>query len=199
LTHYFEFDLQIATNGRTTLTWHRQTAHPISVVLHFEVGAHLDNNVVQPKLIWSPNNEPDLKNRKVRVSCAEPESLELLSIIRVKKLSLADRKLYPFARLNSACCITATDHKQYVFEADSTERRDWLMDSIKLVVARLASIIIVRDEEMLVDFFSPFSGLEDFMEEAEEDTAEERHTEQCDTPLLIATDGEARERLWGTR
>ena len=173
MTHTFELDFQIATNGRTALTWHRQAAHPISVVLHFEVGAHLDNSVVQPKLIWSPNYEPDLKNRKVRLSCAEPDHLELLSIIRVTKLSESDRKLYPFARLNSAICITTTDKKQYIFEADSTEQRDWLMDSIKLVVARLASIIIVRDEEMLVEFFSPFSGIEDFMEEAEDVTAED--------------------------
>jgi hypothetical protein len=155
--------------------------------------------VVQPKLIWSPTYEPDLESRKVRLSCSEPDSLELLSIIRVRKLSKSDRKLYPFARLNNACCITTTDQKQYIFEADSTERRDWLVDSIKLVVARLASIIIVRDEDMLLEFFSPFSGLEDSVEEAEEDTAEDRQTEHCHTPLLIATDGEARERLWGTR
>lgn len=175
MPHTLELDFQIATNGRTNLTWHGQTAHPTSIVLHFEVGTHLDHIVVQPKLIWSPAYEPDLESKKVRLSCGEPDHLELLSIIRVRKLSESDRKLYPFARINNACCITTTDLKQYVFEADSTERRDWLMDSIKLVVARLASIIIVRDEEMLLEFFSPYAGLEDFMREVEEDMAEDRH------------------------
>lgn len=182
------------------MTWHRQAAPPISVALHFEVGAHLDHTVVvQPKLLWSPTYEPDLASRNLRLSCAEPESLELLSIIRVQKLSKSDRKLYPFARLNNACCVTTTDQKRYVFEAESSKQRDWVMDSIKLVVARLASIIIVRDEDMLIDFFSPYSGLEEFMQEAEEDKDEERFAEQCHTPLLIATDDDARERLWGTR
>jgi len=54
-----------------------------------------------------------------------------------------------------------------VLEARSTKERDWLVFSLKLIVARLASIIITRDEEMLHEFFSPYSALIHFEEEVD--------------------------------
>lgn len=149
--------------------WHRRTKGedtiqrkaPISVNCAFEVGAHLDNLVVQPKFTWSPTYEPHLPQRRIQLSGAEPDSIELLSIIRVVKPTHLNRNLYPYARLDRTCCITTNDEEfpYLVFEAPSTRERDWLVNAMKMIVARLASIIIVRDEAMLLEFFTPYAAL----------------------------------------
>lgn len=138
----------------------------------FEVGAHLDHMVVQPKFTWSPVLQPNLEeDRKILLSGSQPHSVELLSIIRVntpspdQRPSLSgggwNRSLYPFCRLDRTLCVTTNDlnHPYLVFEARSQTERDWLVVALKLIVARLASIIIVRDEDMLLEFFSPYSAL----------------------------------------
>lgn len=142
----------------------------------FEVGAHLEHMVVQPKFTWSPVIQPDLLGkRRLALSGSQPNSVELLSIIRVNKPSAAttgaiavddnvctvDRNVYPFPRLDRTVCITTNDrqHPHLVLEAPSPAERDWLVVALKLIVARLASIIIVRDEEMLLEFFSPYAAL----------------------------------------
>ena len=123
--------------------------------------------MVQPKFTWSPTYEPNLVKRKIRLSGDEPDHIELLSIVRVTEPEELDRSLFPFARLNRTCCIQTNDERYpyLVFEASSTEERDWLVKALKAIVARLASIIIMRDENMLMEFFSPFSALASFVDE----------------------------------
>ena len=133
----------------------------MAVTCTFEVGAHLDQVVVQPKFTWCPTHEPHLDQHKIRLSGGEPHSIELLSIIRVIQPRSLNRELYPFARLDRTLCITTNDEsfEYLVLEAESPRARDWLVNALKMIVARLASIIIVRDEAMLLEFFTPFAGL----------------------------------------
>jgi len=150
------------------------TPTPIAVHASFEVGAHLEHLVVQPKFTWTPVVQPNLTNnnehgtnnnrinrRELLLSESAPPQIELLSIIRVNKPPRLDRKNYPYARLDRVCCITTNDpnYPNLVLECPSEQERDWLVFSIKLIVARLASIIITRDEDMLHEFFSPYSAL----------------------------------------
>lgn len=116
---------------------------------------------MQPKFTWSQTFEPHLPRRKIQLSGREPDAIELLSIIRVVKPTKLNRNLYPFARLDRTCCITTNDEEfpYLVFEAASTRERDWLVNAMKMIVARLASIIIVRDEAMLLEFFTPYAAL----------------------------------------
>jgi len=158
---------------------------PLSVSCAFEVGAHLDNLVVQPKFTWRPSYEPDLHRRKIKLSGAEPDSIELLSIIRVVKPTQLNRNLYPFARLDRTCCITTNDEKfsYLVFEAPSVRERDWLVNAMKMIVARLASIIIVRDEAMLLEFFTPYAALMHLDVPAPKDEAIEKDGESSKPAL----------------
>ncbi|OEU23412.1 hypothetical protein FRACYDRAFT_267519 [Fragilariopsis cylindrus CCMP1102] len=133
--------------------------------------------VVQPKFSWSPVVQPNLSSsnnnattnrtnnnrqrRELLLSGSAPPQVELLSIIRVNIPTQLDRKMYPYARLDRVCCITTNDtnYPSIVLECPSEGERDWLVFILKLMVARLASIIITRDEEMLHEFFSPYSAL----------------------------------------
>ncbi len=192
------FPYQEATNTKIPLIWHRRSSSttrecittastapilrpppPMAVTCTFEVGAHLDQVVVQPKFTWCPTHEPHLDQRKIRLSGGEPHSIELLSIIRVVSPKVLNRAVYPFARLDRTLCITTNDEsfEHLVLEAESTRARDWLVNALKMIVARLASIIIVRDEAMLLEFFTPFAGLMHLEEqqEAEADAAQNSH------------------------
>ena len=146
------------------------TPYPISVQGAFEVGAHLEHMVVQPKFTWTPlaqpvrlSEDPEANHRELFLSGSSPPQVELLSIIRVNKAMAKnlDRNLYPYARPERTCIVSTNDqkHPTIVLEARSTQERDWLVFSLKLIVARLASIIITRDEDMLHEFFSPYSAL----------------------------------------
>lgn len=154
----------------------KSTQFPINVQGAFEVGAHLDHMVVQPKFTWTPaaqphriSEDPDANHRELFLSGSAPPQVELLSIIRVNKATgkQLDRNLYPYARRDRTCIVTTNDanHPTIVLEARSTQERDWLVFSLKLIVARLASIIITRDEDMLHEFFSPYSALMQLEEE----------------------------------
>lgn len=151
---------------------------PISVQGAFEVGAHLENMVVQPKFAWMPLAQPhrieegtESNHRELFLSGSAPPQVELLSIIRVNKADAKqlDKNLYPYARRDRTCIVSTNDanHPTIVLEARSTQERDWLVFSLKLIVARLASIIITRDEDMLHEFFSPYSALMQLEEEEE--------------------------------
>ena len=179
----------------------RCTLPPISVSTSFESGAHLDSLVVQPKFVWTPTFEPNLRQKKVHVSSADPDALELLTIIRVIKPTKLDRSVYPFARLDRSCCITTNDDHCYVFEAASPEERNWLVSALKTMVARLASIIIVRDEALLLEFFSPYAGMENLLDEGDENRSQGSipDRQECSTPLLMSTTHADRARLWGQR
>ena len=178
------------------------TMTPVPMSCHgvFEVGAHLEHMVVQPKFTWSPVLQPNLDDdRKILLSGSQPHSVELLSIIRVNTPSPSqrpplhgsgwDRSLYPYCRLDRTVCITTNDlaHPYLVFEARSQKERDWLVVALKLIVARLASIIIVRDEDMLLEFFSPYSALLQ-LEEDDHDVHDEADDHMDGTKLLSARD-----------
>jgi len=99
-----------------------------------------------------------------------------LSIIRVNKACAYqrwDQNRYPYARLDRTCVVSTNDtnHSTIVLEARSSQERDWLVFSLKLIVARLASIIITRDEDMLHEFFSPYSALMQLEDDEDSDVA----------------------------
>ena len=92
-----------------------------------------------------------------------------MSIIRVFSPRTLNRKKYPFVRTDRSLCILSNDDRNpsIVFEAESTAQRDWFVIALKMTVARLASIIIVKDESMLMEFFSPYSALANLHEHPE--------------------------------
>jgi len=183
---YIRDFVQEVTNSRLGLIWHRYSEEaedanglraPMAVSATFEVGTHLDQKVVQPKLTW--NASAASKQQPAKQSQLESNWVELLSIIRVIVPQKLNRKLYPFARTDRTLCIVANDsrHPYLVFEAASREQRDWLVTALKMTVARLASIIIIKDESMLLEFFSPYAALMSLRED-EYDVDEEEDSEE---------------------
>eukprot|EP00980_Cylindrotheca_fusiformis_P008805 scaffold1870_cov104-Cylindrotheca_fusiformis.AAC.6 len=180
---YIRQFVQEVTNTKLNLIWHRYTEPeessgmdgvraPLAVGATFEVGTHLDQKVVQPKLSWTAVNKNKDQKKKSQV---DSDWVELLSIIRVFTPQSLNRKMYPFARTDRTICIVANDDRNpyLVFEAESTSQRDWLVTALKMTVARLASIIIVKDEKMLMEFFSPYAAIMNLKESEERERDED--------------------------
>lgn len=216
--------LKELTFGKTPLLWHPypkattsdksaspKSRSPVSVQAWFEMGSRLPTTMVQPKFMWQETYQPDLLNHKtLRMSCRKPEEVPLLSMIRILKPTTLDRLAFPFAKLDRSFTIQTHSDQLFVFEASSVSERDRIVHGLKLVVARLASMIIVGDDLMFVEFFSPFgssffeggtSGTPVDDSEVHEEYVQEESsdTEESCIPktLIISTTDKDRENLWG--
>ena len=129
---------------------------PVSVQCWFEMGSRLQSLLIHPKFMWRETYLPDIDHRKLSASCQTPSSIDILSIVRVLNPSELDRSTFPYAKLDHTFIIK-TNKKSDVFEAHSTAERDWFVHGLKLVIARLASMVIVGDDQMFHEFFTSSS------------------------------------------
>jgi hypothetical protein len=146
-------------NERLPLLWHPiQTKElsnrsPINVKVWIESGVYLvDGTFLLPKLTWSES----AKAIRCHASVGELQKLDLLDICRIRATLKIDRKLHPFADRRK-CFLIETQTKSYLFEAQSTEERERIVSGLKLVVARLASLLMVRDFRAAEEFFGQIS------------------------------------------
>lgn len=162
------------------------------------MGSRLYNRVIQPKFMWRESYQPDLLNHKrLGLSGKSPHSLDLLNMIRILKPTTLDRTLYPFTKIDRTFSILSHTNENFVFEAASTEERDWLVHGLKLVVARLASMIIVGDEHMFEEFFSPWANSPMTSESAEEEELVSAAVEKDRKGMFASTNERDRRDLWG--
>ena len=164
------FFFQHATEQRVSMIWLQapQRDHdgrstkllpPKSITGWFESGSQLDNIVVFPKFAWRQAFQAGTS-----LISRTPYSIQLLTIVSVVAPASLDRKLYPFARLDRTCCIKTHEGQDYVFEASCSQQRDSFVNRLKVLVARLASSVIVHDEAMVREFFAP-PGAEAFADD----------------------------------
>lgn len=99
--------------------------------------------VLAPKLVFARR-----RNNAVQSSC----SIELLDVHRILDIKKIDRKRHPFAR-PERCFEIKTIHDSIVLEARSPGEKHRIMKSLKLVISRLASMLIVSDAAMVDEFF----------------------------------------------
>lgn len=148
-----------------TLVWHPSRSQkskevsPVCVQAWFEMGSRLKDRVIQPKFMWRGAYEPDLHKKEIAASTATPHDVELLNVVRVLKPHSIDREEYPFAKLKNSFTIHSNIDEIYLFECTSHQERDKFVHGMKLIVARLASKIIVGDENVFDEFFTPWGQL----------------------------------------
>jgi hypothetical protein len=112
----------------------------------------MDGTFLLPKLTWLPLHESTLDCRTLNITKDSPGSLDLLDVCRVIECSVIDRQLHPFAHSNRSFIIQ-TQSGRYLFEAQSKEERGRVVNGLKLVIARLASLLMLRDLRAVDEFF----------------------------------------------
>jgi len=187
-----------------------ESGTPVTVKVWCEMGTRLKSKVIQPKLMWQESYEPELhQNRRLALAC---QSIDLLTIVRILKPTYLDRDEYPFAIPDHSFLVHSLDGDVFLFETENTIERDLFVGGLKLAVARLASMIIVSDDAMFYEFFSPWAhtlgmingektkGRQLTLADTEEETVEDDENSQNDTAIpsfLFSTTRKDQETLWG--
>ena len=147
-------------NEQLNLLWHptqtKQSPNqsPICVKVWIESGVYLvDGTFLLPKLTWVPLHEGNLHSKVLNVAKDDPQRLDLLDVCRVRECETIDRRLHAFAR-HDRSFIIQTQSEVFLFEAQSTEERSRIVNGLKLVIARLASLLMLRDLRAVDEFFS---------------------------------------------
>lgn len=147
------------------LTWHpRVSAHtksysPIRVKAWIELGTQLRSRLIQPKLVWKIMTELELETAKCSLSNVGLRKVELLDIVKVLDPNKVDRSKYPFAKRSTSFIIRTTS-ECFMFETLSQVEKDKIIAGLKLTIARLGSKIVMEDESILDEFFSPFANVD---------------------------------------
>jgi len=147
-------------NMRMNLVWHPTPCEgetnlpPIYVKAWIEQGHQLRNALIQPKFIWTNKHELEGKIRQMGLIGQNLHSVDLLDISRILTVNKVDRTMYPLAQRRSSFIIETFDRKM-LFEASSQKSRDRIVHGLKIMVARLGSKIIVNDDTVFDDFFTP--------------------------------------------
>eukprot|EP00551_Chaetoceros_affinis_P006453 CAMPEP_0203686246 /NCGR_PEP_ID=MMETSP0090-20130426/48964_1 /ASSEMBLY_ACC=CAM_ASM_001088 /TAXON_ID=426623 /ORGANISM="Chaetoceros affinis, Strain CCMP159" /LENGTH=996 /DNA_ID=CAMNT_0050555467 /DNA_START=821 /DNA_END=3808 /DNA_ORIENTATION=- len=132
------------------------TAPPHRVKAWFEMGSCLKKALLQPKFVWRSNDNMKYASRQMKVkSIHKPESIELLNIVRIVAPKEIDRQLHPFVKKECAFIIVTNTEEEYLFEAATQDERNKFVFAFKVMVARLASKIIVGDKDVFDEFFTP--------------------------------------------
>ena len=118
-----------------------------------EMGSLLSQTVIHPKFMWKPAYEPNLIRRKINV--VAPFSIDLLDIIGILPANAIDRDQHPFARSWCSFKIMTVRDRYFLFETEDRVIRDKIVIGLKLIVARLASKVLVAGEVAEDEFFTP--------------------------------------------
>jgi hypothetical protein len=139
------------------LVWHRPLPYdqcPAAVHAWIEHGSNMRGGVIQPRLMWQESCGKEHKEgERFVLSRLAFHSIDLLDICKVFSAKVIDRSLYPLAK-KSCCLMVRTSNREFLFEAENIRERDNFVESLKMLVARLASLIIVGDRNILKEFFN---------------------------------------------
>eukprot|EP00980_Cylindrotheca_fusiformis_P003034 scaffold709_cov197-Cylindrotheca_fusiformis.AAC.2 len=145
-------------NQKLTLMWHpaqreKQKPPPICVKVWIESGIYLvDGTFLLPKLTWLPVHEGNADSFVVNASIQTPEAVDMLDVCRVRECDTIDRDLYPFASVERSF-IVQTQNGTTLFETRTKQDRNHVVNGLKLCIARLASLLMLRDLRAVDEFF----------------------------------------------
>ena len=130
-------NLTLILHERSKRPW--ENSHAVHAWI--ERGQILSTETITPKWVWTHMSKR-----------SETCSLDLLDVHRILAVQQLDRNRHPFARRRHTFEIR-TIHESFLFEASSSSERDRIVRGLKLVIARLATQLIVSDPHMADEFF----------------------------------------------
>jgi len=154
--------VQSMMNERLLVMWHPTQCKkspnraPILARLWIESGVYLiDGSFLLPKLSWVKAFGQQAKG--TIGTNGNINKLDLLEICRIRACDQVDRSLHPFANGRLSWFIE-TQQDIFLFESETVEERDRIVYGLKLVVARLASLLMLRDIRAADEFFGAVSN-----------------------------------------
>jgi hypothetical protein len=149
-------------NEKITLILHqdsrssRSSTQAKSQAVHVwvERGQNLHDRIILPKLVWTPIAKKTKKSgSRIQYQRNETCCVELLDISRIIEVGKLDRRRYPFVRVANAFLIKSVN-EFFIFEASSEHERNRIIETLKLLVARFAAKILLKDSTAIDEFFA---------------------------------------------
>ena len=151
--------IEMMKNEKMTLLWHPSQSKsnsnraPFCSKVWIESGIYLiDGTFLLPKLTWVPVFEENIHSKVLNVTLRNPGTIDLLDVCRVRECERIDRNIHPFANLECSF-VVQTQKESQLFEARSKEERIRIVNGLRLVIARLASLLMLRDLRAVDEFF----------------------------------------------
>jgi len=163
--------VQEIMNERMTLilhqnsqNWQTKALRPKGVYAWVERGKNLKNSVIPPRFVWTPISRSAAAVQEASSSTTarrkqhkflqneDTDSIQLLDIHRILEAEKIDRMVHPFAKKRNTFLIKTLD-RTVMFECSSGERYR-IVESLKMAVARLGTLLLLRDDELIDEFFA---------------------------------------------
>ena len=151
--------IEMMKNEKMTLLWHPSQSKsnpnraPFCSKVWIESGIYLiDGTFLLPKLTWVPVFEENIQSKVLNVTLRNPGTIDLLDVCRVRECEKIDRNVHPFANLECSF-VVQTQKESQLFEARSKEEKIRIVNGLRLVIARLASLLMLRDLRAVDEFF----------------------------------------------
>ncbi|GFH45420.1 hypothetical protein CTEN210_01895 [Chaetoceros tenuissimus] len=178
-----------------------KSSHPIICRCWFEMGSCLRKVLVQPNFSWRPLSPKTSSCRQDRINLIQaPMFVDLLNIVRLTEPTVLDRSQFPFAKIENCFMITTNSKEKFLFEAKNREEKRKFLFSTKIMIARLASKIIVGEKDVFDEFFTPLSS-------SRRSQLLEKETKTSDSASVVRTchalvapmshESKRRNELWG--
>jgi hypothetical protein len=154
--HNARWVVQTFLNARHTFVLHDSTKRESQAVsLWIERGQFLHSNMLAPRLVWCRKCRPSSTSWSSVQHNDMLESIDLLDVKRILDVTSIDRSLFPFAK-RERCVQIKTLENSWIFETASKTEKEYFAISLKLTVSRLATLLIVSDDNMVEEFFNDF-------------------------------------------
>jgi len=178
-----------------------RSSHPITCRCWFEMGSCLRKVLVQPNFSWRPMSPKTSNCRQDRINLIQtPMFVDLLNIVRLTEPAVLDRSKFPFAKIENCFIITTNSKEKFLFEAKNREEKRKFLFSTKIMIARLASKIIVGEKDVFEEFFTSLSS-------SKRGQVSEKETKTSDSASVVRTchalvapmshESKRRDELWG--
>lgn len=179
-----------------------RSSHPIICRCWFEMGSCLRKVLVQPNFSWRPLSPNASSCRQDRINLIQtPMFVDLLNIVRLTEPTALDRSKFPFAKIENCFIITTNSKEKFLFEAKNREEKRKFLFSTKIMIARLASKIIVGEKDVFEEFFTPLSSSRrSQVLEKKTNTSDSASAVRSTCHALVAPmshESERRNELWG--
>ncbi|GKY94254.1 hypothetical protein MPSEU_000391200 [Mayamaea pseudoterrestris] len=152
--------VQEMMNEQMTLILHENTAsakqvRPHGVHCWIERGQQLRSTIIAPKFFWKTVQTLKSSTTEKHASSYMFHSINLMDISRVLVATseTVDRAQFPFCKAKHAFFIKTLD-QSLLLEANSSTERDRIVKSLRLVVARLGSLLLTNNDRLADEYFA---------------------------------------------
>jgi hypothetical protein len=151
--------VQEMMNEQMTLILHDDTAsakqlRPHGVICWIERGQQLRNSIIAPKLFWKSIQTPKMMSEQQATNHVF-NSINLMDISRILPATneTVDRTQFPFCKPKHAFFVRTLD-QSLLLQTNSATERDRIVKSMRLVVARLGSLLLTNNGRLADEYFA---------------------------------------------